>query len=89
MHNGRYAEAEEAFTAVQADASKQPGRLTPALKVAIALGLAECQASQGEYAKAIEILKAAEADDPRTPTCRRGWPSCTSPAATGMPPRPR
>jgi tetratricopeptide (TPR) repeat protein len=66
LHNGRYAEAEEAFAAVRAAASKEPGRLTPALKVALALGLAECQSSQGEYAKAIEILKAAEADDPKS-----------------------
>ncbi len=65
LHNGRYAEAEEAFTAVQAAASKRPGGLTPAIKVALALGLAECQSSQGEYAKAIEILKAAEAGDPK------------------------
>ncbi len=66
LNNGRYAEAEEAFAAVRAAASKQPGRLTPALKLALALGLAECQSSQGEYAKAIEILKAAEADDPKS-----------------------
>ena len=57
LHNGRYAEAEEAFAAVRTAASKQPGRLTPALKAALALGLAECQASQGEYAKAIEIAQ--------------------------------
>ena len=31
----------------------------------MALGPAECQASQGEYAKAIERLKAAEADEPK------------------------
>jgi tetratricopeptide (TPR) repeat protein len=66
LHNGRYAEAEEALTAVQSAASKRPGGLTPALKVAMALGLAECQSSQGEYAKAIEILKAVEAGDPRS-----------------------
>jgi tetratricopeptide (TPR) repeat protein len=66
LHNGRYAEAEEAFSEVQAAASKQPGRLTPALKTSLALGRSECQSSQGEYAKAIEILKAAEADDPKS-----------------------
>ena len=39
LQNGRYAEAEEALAAVEAAASKEPGRLTPALKVALALGL--------------------------------------------------
>src|SRR5579884_4133165 len=57
LHNGRYAEAEEAFSEAQAAAAKTPGRLTPAIKAAIALGRAECQSSQGEYAKAIEILR--------------------------------
>ncbi len=63
LQNGRYAEAEEALTAILADAKKDPARLTPARKVAIVLDLAECQASQGEYAKAIERLKATEAEE--------------------------
>jgi len=37
---------------------RQMRRLTPALKAAIALGRAECQSSQGEYAKAIEDFTA-------------------------------
>jgi tetratricopeptide (TPR) repeat protein len=60
LQNGRYAEAEEALTAILAGAKKEPAR-----KVAIVLGLAECQASQGEYAKAIERLKAAETEEPK------------------------
>ncbi len=65
LQNGRYAEAEEALTAILADAKKEPARLTPERKLAIVLGLADCQASQGEYAKAIERLKAAEAEEPK------------------------
>ena len=41
-------------------------RLTPAQKVAIVLDLAECQASQGEYAKAIERLETAESEAPKS-----------------------
>ncbi len=66
LQNGRYAEAEEAFTAIPAEAKKEPGGLSPAHKVAMALGLAECQSSQGEYAKAIEGLKAAAAAEPKS-----------------------
>ena len=65
LQNGRYAEAEEAFSAILADAKKKAEPLAPALKVAVILGLADCQASQGEYDKAIERLKAAEAEDPK------------------------
>ena len=54
LRNGRYAEAEEALSAVELDAGKAPGGLTPALKAELALDRAECQASQGEYGKAIE-----------------------------------
>ncbi len=67
LNNGRYAEAEQAFNAVQAAASKPPGRLESPLKVSLALGLAECKTSQGEYARAIDLLRAAEAEVPGSP----------------------
>ncbi len=47
------------YAAVEAEAKKEPGGLTPALKVAVVLGKAECQASQGDYVKAIGELKHA------------------------------
>jgi tetratricopeptide (TPR) repeat protein len=65
LRNGRYAEAEEALSAIEADARKQPGSLSPELKAVIALDRAECQASQGEYAKAISGLKAIAEQDSR------------------------
>ena len=65
LRNGRYAEAEESLTAIEAEARKEPGRLNPALGAALALNKAECQASQGEYAKAIGGLKAAIAGEPK------------------------
>src|SRR5271163_3042353 len=58
LQNGRYAEAEEALTSIETEAKKEPAGLIPSLKVALALGKAECQASQGEYVKAIDALKA-------------------------------
>jgi tetratricopeptide (TPR) repeat protein len=65
LRNGRYAEAEESLTALESEEKKQPGGLKPALKVSLALDKAECQASQGEYGKAIAGLKAAVADEPK------------------------
>ena len=65
LRNGRYAEAEEALTAIENEAKKRPERWTPGLRALLALEKAECQASQGEYAKAIEGLKAAAAADPK------------------------
>ena len=65
--NGRYAEGEEAFEAALAQAKKAPGGITPPLKLVIGMGKAECQASQGESAKAIEGLKALAADQPKNP----------------------
>ena len=65
LRNGRYAEAEEALAAIEADAKKEPAGLTPALKAALALDKAECQASQGEYAKAISGLKAIASAGPQ------------------------
>jgi len=65
LRNGRYAEAEEALAAVEAGAKKEPGAWTPALKAELALDKAECQASQGEYAKAISGLKAISSEEPR------------------------
>jgi len=65
LQNGRYAEAEEAYLAAESEAKKQKGGLTPQLDVALALGKAECQASQGEYAKAIEVLKSLAGRQPK------------------------
>ncbi len=65
LRNGRYAEALEALTAVEAEGTKEPARLTAELKVRLALCKAECQASQGEYGKAIDGLKAAAASEPK------------------------
>src|SRR5271165_3701395 len=65
LQNGRYAEAEEAYLAAESEAKKQKGGLTPQLEVALALGTAECQASQGEYGKAIEVLKSLAGRQPK------------------------
>jgi len=70
LRNGRYAEAEEALAAVESEAKKEPGGLNPALKAALALDKAECQASQGEYAKAIGGLEAAIAGEPKNAELR-------------------
>ena len=49
---------------------KRREALTPALKVPLALGKAECQASQGEYARAIVRSQGRRRPRiPRTPTC--------------------
>jgi len=61
--NGRYAEAEEMLKSIGDEAKKSPGGLSPALRVTVALDEAECRASQGEIARAIDGLKAAEAVD--------------------------
>ncbi len=63
LRNGRYAEAEEKLTEIRDQSKKAPEGLTPVLRVTLALDLAECQASQGEYAKAIDGLKAAELEN--------------------------
>jgi tetratricopeptide (TPR) repeat protein len=65
LQNGRYAEAEEAFTAVEAGAKNEHRALTPSLQVALALGKAECRASQGDYAKAIADLVTMTALEPK------------------------
>ncbi len=65
LQNGRYAEADEAYAAVEAEAKKAPGGMTPALKVAVALGKAECLASQGDYVKAIGELTTLAAQEPK------------------------
>jgi tetratricopeptide (TPR) repeat protein len=68
LANGRYAEAEEAFTAAESEAKKSAkggGGLSQDIEVQIALGKVECQASQGEYAKAIAALKTLSASQPR------------------------
>ncbi|WP_165219266.1 tetratricopeptide repeat protein [Aquisphaera insulae] len=65
LQNGRYAEADEAYASALADAGKQPGGATPAVRAAVALGRAECQASQGETGKAVEGLKALIAEQPK------------------------
>ena len=65
LQNGRYAEAEEAYLAVESEAKKQKGGLTPRLEVTLTMGKAECQASQGEYGKAIELLKSLAGRQPK------------------------
>ena len=65
LQNGRYAEAEEKLKAIRDDAKKAPGAIRPALQATLAGDLAECQASQGEYGKAIDGLKAAESENPK------------------------
>jgi Tfp pilus assembly protein PilF len=65
LRNGRYAEAEEALAAAEAEAQKKPGGLPRALAAALALEKAQCQASQGEYAKAIGVLKAITSQQPQ------------------------
>ncbi len=64
LRNGRYAEAEEALAAIEADSKKSAGQLTPALKTTVILSKSECQASQGDYVKAIGMVKAAVAAEP-------------------------
>ena len=66
LKNGRYAEAEEALAVIEAEAKKASAGLNSALKVGLALYKAECQASQGEYAKAIDGLKTAAASEPKS-----------------------
>jgi len=65
LQNGRYAEAEEAYAAVLEPFRGAPAGLSPLVRAEVALGMAECQASQGEYAKAIDGLKEAAAEQPR------------------------
>jgi cellulose synthase operon protein C len=67
LRNGRYAEAEEALTAIEADGKKEPAGLSPTQRVELALFKSDSQASQGEYAKAIDSLKAASAAAPKNP----------------------
>jgi tetratricopeptide (TPR) repeat protein len=61
LQNGRYAEAEEAYAALEKDAKGNASS-----RVAIVLGETDAQAGQGEYAKAIKGLEAlaASADLP-------------------------
>ncbi len=65
LQNGRYAEADEAYRAVESAAKKEPAGLTPELKIAVGLGKAECLASQGEYSKAIAELTTLAAQEPK------------------------
>jgi cellulose synthase operon protein C len=66
LRNGRYAEAEEKLQEIREASKKAPAGLGSPVAVTLALGVAECQASQGEYAKAIETLKAAELENPKS-----------------------
>lgn len=66
LRNGRYAEAEEALAAIEAQEKKEPAGLAPTLAVALAVSKAECQSSQGEYAKAIAGLEGAAAGNPKS-----------------------
>ena len=62
LQNGRYAEAQEAYDGLL----KQDG-LPPAARTRAALGRAECLASQGETAEAIQSLEALSNDRPEEP----------------------
>ncbi len=62
--NGRYAEALEAYDEVE---KQVHGGLKPADRARLALGRAECLASQGEYAKATETLKKLAEAQPNNP----------------------
>jgi tetratricopeptide (TPR) repeat protein len=64
LQNGRYAEAEEAYAAAET-AAKKKGAIPPALKAALILERTDCQASQGETAKAIEGLQRLAAEQPK------------------------
>jgi Tfp pilus assembly protein PilF len=66
LRNGRYAEAEEALAVTEAAAKKSPAGLSRAQTIALALDRAQCQASQGEYGKAIESLKAIAAKEAKS-----------------------
>src|SRR5262249_37121480 len=66
LRNGRYAEAEEVLSSIESDFKKEPKRAVPGLSVALPLTRAECQASQGEYAKAIEGLQKAASSEPKS-----------------------
>jgi tetratricopeptide (TPR) repeat protein len=70
LQNGRYAEADEAYSAIEAQAKKEPGGLTSALKVAVVLGKAECLASQGEYGRAMSELTSLAGQEPKNPDVR-------------------
>ncbi len=61
LENGRYAEAEEKLNAIGDEARKSSTLLSPQLRAKLAVDLAESQAGQGEYDKAIAGLEAAEA----------------------------
>jgi Tfp pilus assembly protein PilF len=65
LRNGRYAEAEDALGAAEAEAKKNPAGLAGAVATRLALEKAECHASQGQYAKAIGVLKAIASHDSR------------------------
>jgi tetratricopeptide (TPR) repeat protein len=65
LNNGRYAEAEEAAQSLDQKAAKKELTLTPAQQTNLALMLADCLASQGEYKEAIERLEKAAAAQPR------------------------
>ena len=47
LRNGRYAEAEEALAAIEAQGKKEPAGLAPAIAVALAVSRAECQVESG------------------------------------------
>lgn len=63
LQNGRYAEALEAYD----QAAKAPGERSPIDRARIALGRAECMASEGEIEQAIETLQTAIKDQPQNP----------------------
>ena len=54
------------MAAIESEGKKGPCRIEFGAQVTLAASKAECQASQGEYAKAIDGLKAASAGVPKS-----------------------
>ena len=82
--NGRYAEAPGG---VRRPRSRSPAKLARPPASRLALGRADCLASQGEYDKAVEAARDRSRPSPSQRRPRSpGSPSCSSAAATGTAP---
>jgi cellulose synthase operon protein C len=88
--NGRYAEALEAYDSLVA----APGEKPPALVVTLALGRADCLASQGDYEKAVDAVETALKAQKTNPDLlarlaelrfgRGDWPGASEAAADAL-----
>ena len=65
LNNGRYAEAEEGAEAIEQKGNKKELPLTPAQQINLALTIADCLSSQGEYKHAVEVLEKAAKAQPK------------------------